>query len=513
MTSVNRPENGALGIPPHALTSGSLLARNVGMNLIGWGLPAIAALVALPILVRALGDARFGALTLVWTAIGYFSLFDLGIARALTHAVADRFGRQQEHEIGAITWTALGVIIPLGVAGGVVLYVVSPFLANTLLRVPGELRVETATAFRVLAVAIPFTVATAALRGVLEASQRFGVVNALRIPYGLLTFLGPLATIPFSRSLVPAVAVLAGGRMLLFVAHLIACVRVAPGLKVVRWSRAQIAPLVHFGGWMTVSNVVHPFMNTLDRFVVGAVIGVSLVTYYATPHELVTKMWLFTAALLPVFFPAFTTSVASDPLRAASLFDRVLRTTFAALFLPTLAMVVLAREILGIWLGPAFATQSGGVMQILAVAIFVNTLGQCALTLIQALGRPDLTGKYHMAELPVYALLLWWLLPRYGIVGVAVAWAIRAIGDSILLLLTCPVLLPQARRAVQRIFVWLGIAVPTLIALALIPSSTARLSIFAIAAPAWLGVCWWWILTPVERSAPMRALSIAFVRD
>src|SRR6185295_477413 len=74
------------------LTSGTLLARNVLLNLVGWVLPALVALVAVPILVRGLGDARFGVLALAWTAIGYFSLFDLGIGRALTHAVADRIG-------------------------------------------------------------------------------------------------------------------------------------------------------------------------------------------------------------------------------------------------------------------------------------------------------------------------------------------------------------------------------------------------------------------------------------
>ena len=347
----------------------------------------------------------------------------------------------------------------------------------------------------------------------LEANQRFGLVNALRVPYGLLTFLGPLAALPFSRSLVPAVSVLTAGRVILFVAHLVACVRVAPTLATVSWNRAFVRPLVTFGGWMTVSNVIAPLMNTLDRFIIGAAMSISLVTYYATPHELVTKMWLFTAALLPVFFPAFTTSAATDPGRTAALFDRVLRTTFAALFLPTFTLALLSREILSLWLGASFATESATVMQVLAIAIFVNTLGQCALTLIQALGRPDLTGKYHLAELPLYAALLWWLLPRYGIVGVAFAWAIRAMLDSVLLLLTCPRLLPDARQPVQRILLWSCLALPLLIGVALLPTSTVRVWTLVFAVPLWTVVAWWRILTPVERSAPMRVWSVAFAKE
>jgi O-antigen/teichoic acid export membrane protein len=496
-----------------ALTRGSLLARNVGINLIGWTLPAIAGLVGVPLLVRGLGDARFGLLTLAWTTIGYFSLFDLGIGRALTHAVADRIGRGNADQVSAVSWTAIALLAPLGMMGGVALYVAAPFLATEFLQVPPDLEAEAITAFRVLSLAIPVTGATAALRGILEATQRFMLVNALRVPFGVLTFVGPLLALPFSRSVVAAVWVLTVGRIALFIAHVVACARVIPGITTPHFNRATLVPLLGFGGWMTVSNIVSPLMNTLDRFIIGAVMTVDLVTYYATPHELVTKMWLFTAALLPVFFPAFATTAAAKPGRTALLFDRVLRVTFAALFLPTLALVLLSREILLVWLGPAFGGDSTTVMQVLAVAIFVNTLGQGALTLIQGLGRPDITGRLHLMELPVYGLLLWWLLPRYGIVGAAMAWAARAILDSVLLLRVCPVLLPEARPALRRIWIWTVLALPALALCTQIPWLSARVALFLTAVPAWLAFSWFRILTPSERQAPLKAIGLTLTRS
>src|SRR5687767_6856813 len=105
--------------PDRSLTRGSLLARNVALNLAGSALPAIAALVAVPILVRTLGDVRFSVLVLAWTTLGYFSLFDLGIGRAVTHAVADRMGSDREHEIGTAIWTSLLILAPIGVLSGV----------------------------------------------------------------------------------------------------------------------------------------------------------------------------------------------------------------------------------------------------------------------------------------------------------------------------------------------------------------------------------------------------------
>lgn len=490
--------------PDRALTRGSLIARNVILNVAGSALPAIAALIAVPILIRAVGDVRFSVLVLSWTTLGYFSLFDLGIGRAVTHAVADRIGSDREQEIGVAIWTALALLMPIGVLGSVLVFAVAQPLV-TVLGVPADLHGEAVTAFRVLAVAIPFAAIAGALRGALEAKQFFGVVNALRVPHGLITFLGPLLVLPFSRSLVPMVAVLAIGRVVLCAAHFGAISRAIPDFRNPRrrWDPGVARGLASFGGWMQVTYVVSPLMATLDRFVVGAVLGIGMVTYYAAPHELVTKLWLFTMAVLPVFFSAMATTGTRDPERTSALFDRLVRMTIAVMFLPALILVVLAPDILQLWLGGSFETQSTTVMQVLAIAVFVNCAGQAAYTLIQAIGRPDITGKYHLAELPVYVLLLAYLLPRYGIVGAAVAWSLRTVGDTILLLATCPRLLARPARTIARPGVWLTACTLVLAAGAFVDGTVTRIVVCVAIIPVWMLLVWRSLLTAQEREMPV----------
>ena len=160
------------------------------------GVAVQAVLVAVPVLIRTLGDVRFSVLVLAWTSLGYFSLFDLGIGRAVTHAVADRIGSAREHEIGPAIWTSLGLLLPVGLFATVLLYALAPSV-TTILKVPGELRGEAIVSFRILAFTIPFVAIAGALRGALEAKQFFGIVNALRVPHGLMTFVGPMLALPF----------------------------------------------------------------------------------------------------------------------------------------------------------------------------------------------------------------------------------------------------------------------------------------------------------------------------
>jgi O-antigen/teichoic acid export membrane protein len=125
-----------------ALTGGDLLAKNSLFNLIGQGVPLVAAIIAIPLLIRGLGIDRFGVLTLTWMVIGYFSLFDLGLGRALTLFVSSKRGTSDEEDIPALVWTSLGIMFALGLIGALALSLSSYWLINSVLKIPNNLKTE-----------------------------------------------------------------------------------------------------------------------------------------------------------------------------------------------------------------------------------------------------------------------------------------------------------------------------------------------------------------------------------
>src|SRR6266853_237853 len=132
------------------LTSGRLLARNTVWNLIGSGAPLLVAVFCIPILIRGLGNERFGVLTLTWTLIGYASLFDLGLGRALTQLVARKLGAGEEREVPTLVWTSLVLMLLLGMVGAGVVVLFSPWLVHSVLNVPAALQRETLQSFYLL---------------------------------------------------------------------------------------------------------------------------------------------------------------------------------------------------------------------------------------------------------------------------------------------------------------------------------------------------------------------------
>jgi O-antigen/teichoic acid export membrane protein len=503
MTETADKQNGHNGHKGHNghLTSGRLLARNTVWNLLGNGAPMIVAVVCIPILIRGLGNERFGVLTLAWALIGYASLFDLGLGRALTQLVAKKLGAGRGKEIPALVWTSLLLMTLLGFAGTACILLISPWLAGRGLNVPVALQRETLQSFRLLGLSLPFVITTAGLRGLLEAHQRFGLINALRFPMGVFTFAGPLLVLPFSKSSVPVVGTLVAGRIAAWAAHLLVCLRVLPELgRSIAWERSSVSPLLRFGGWMTVSNIVSPLMVTLDRFLIGALVSVTAVAYYATPFEVVTKSSLIPGALMAVMFPAFSTGFAQDRGRTTLLFSRSVKSLFLVLFPIMLCTVALAQDGLKLWLGAEFAQHSFRVLQWLAVGVFLNSLAQVPFAFLQGVGRPDLTAALHLVELPLYLGLLWWLISTRGIEGAAIAWSARVTFDALLLFGLAKRFLHGKGRIRLQAALLPVLALLTLALAALLQGPIVKGLFLLGTILAFVLVTWFWILTPEERT-------------
>jgi O-antigen/teichoic acid export membrane protein len=492
--SMNTPK-----ISARSNTRGTL-ARSVVLNLAGQGAPLIAALFAIPLLIPALGTERFGVLIMAWLVIGYLSLFDLGLGRALTKLVAERLATGTYHEISPLVATALVVMTALGCVVGLLLALITPWLVADVLKIDRALRSETTTAFYLLAGAVPFVVVAAGLRGVLEAFQRFGLVNAVRVPMGLLMFIGPVLALPFSTGLPAVVAVLVVVRALTFGAYLLLCVPLVPELRAGGAVRVGLLrELLDLGTWITVSNVVSPLMVYLDRFLIGAILSVSAVAYYATPYEVVTKLWLIPGAFASVLFPAFAASLLYDVGRARLLYSAGVRLVFLAVFPCVLLFVTFAGEGLELWLGGEFARNGAVALQWLAVGVLFNSVAQIPFALLQSAGHADLTAKLHLVELPLYLGAVWWLIEWHGIAGAALAWTLRTAFDCAVLFVLGQRLLPSAHDTSRSTLLWVLLSALALAVGAWLsaPGGKALYVVLALAA-FWL-FAWRVALTPAER--------------
>jgi O-antigen/teichoic acid export membrane protein len=443
---------------PTHLTASATMARGTAWNIAGRVGPLLLALAATPFLVETLGVARWGFFALALSLAGMFGIFDLGIGRALTRLVAEGLGRKVAGIEGAVLaglllLAGLGAVAGLAAAAGAWAYA-------GLLDVPAALREELRWAMAALALSAPLVLLNAGMWGVLAAHQDFAAANKVNLRLAVLYYLGPLAALQVWDHLAAATLVLGASRAAMAWAYWRLCRAALPGLGAARPDPRTIRPLLRQGGWITVSNIVWPVSEHLDRFIIAARLSAEAAAWYATPFDLVIRIAVLGQAVVAGAFPAMSTALASSAEAAGRLFRHAVLGIAAMVLPPCLACLLLAETLLTLWLGEAFAAQASVPMRILAAGVVLHALDGVATALIDGAGRSARNAALAVAELALYLPLLLALLATAGIAGAAAAWSARA-------LVTLGARLALARGAVPALRPVLTAIRPLLVAIVL----------------------------------------------
>lgn len=451
-------------------------AHSIAWNLAGAGIPLAFAFFAIPSLLAGYGNERFGLLTIIWALIGYFSIFDFGIGRALTKLVSDRLGSKSTEDIHDVTKTALLTMGVLGLVACALLIVAAPLLVQ-ILKLDTTLRDESVLSLRILALGLPFVILSAGLIGLLEARAEFHAINRVRLVMGMLNFGAPLLMLTWSHSLVPATIALAVARAATTAFYFrISAHTGALDVSTGRFNRSNLRELLGFGSWITLSNLISPLMAQLDKVVIGSVVALHLLPFYAVPGDLVNRLSFIPIALIGVFFPAFAARwSAREPNKLKSLYTSAAFVMFSAVYPIALGIYALAPEGLSLWINEEFSRQSTPLLHWLCIGLILNSIARIPHALLQASGRPSITAKLHLIELPVYAVALWQLLNHFGIIGAAIAWSGRMALDYLLLSACSSIAIPELRRPSAFMLTAVIIGIAVMAAAAFIPSPLLRL--------------------------------------
>lgn len=410
---------------------------HLGWNVAGLSLPLFVAAATVPHLISTIGTERFGLLALAWGLIGYASVLDLGVGRALTQLVARLSGEADLKSVPNALATASRMTLVTGLIGGTLVAIAALSGAGELVKTATVPSAEISSSLLLLAIALPAQAMSATYRGLNEAFLNFKGISFIRIVLGVVTFGGPYIISKYTINLQWLVVTLVIGRLLSLLAYrwLAYSCLADKGIRMrkARYSKKLAKSLLKFGGWVAVSSVVSPFFMQLDRFFIASLISVTAVTVYVVPFEVVTQSLIIVGAFSSVIFPNLTKLIHQNSELWRRYFWRWFYVVIVTMLIISTALAILISGLLEYWLATKIDHQSAVIGRVLCVGVFANAIGVMFYTLLHAQGRSDLTAKLHIIELPLFCVALVLLLDRYGVVGAAWAWVGRVVFDSIVL--------------------------------------------------------------------------------
>jgi O-antigen/teichoic acid export membrane protein len=277
---------------------------------------------------------------------------------------------------------------------------------------------------------------SSSFRGVLEAAQRFDLVNVVKAPLNALFYALPLAGTALGFGLPGIVVLLVLSRVMALVSWGAMSFRVLPALRTrPALHRELVRPLFSFCGWLGLSAILYAVTTSLDRLVIGSLLTVEAVAFYSAPYEAINRVGVVPGSLSMVLFPAFSFLAGGGRTeRAEALFARSTKFLLLSTGPVLILLAFFAGDFLRLWLGPEFAAQSGFVVVVLAAGFLVNTVVAVPNNYLIGIGRVDIAPKYQAFELAAFTALTWAGAKLWGIKGVAAASALRLVAFSVFLM-------------------------------------------------------------------------------
>lgn len=391
----------------------------------------LASLIFLPLLIKAFGIEKYGLFMLATSVSAYVVLLDLGIGSALTkfvaehHATGDRDALAGSASSALLLYTGVGVVAALvmGAVGALsgVIFDVSATDAELL-----RSMLWVGAAFQLW-----FWPASIG-RHILAGLQRFGVLSATAIMSTVLTIVATIAVIATGEGPLMLVGLNGVVMVVVSIANLVAARRLV-GLRLLGYasaSRVHIAAIFSFSWAVLVVELADAlFYQQTDRVLLGILAGAAAVGLYEAAAKFNALVTYLSALMVSAVMPLASSMGAAG--REASLHSLLIRGTkyTAALVSPIVVVVVVfARPLITVWLGPDFSDQAI-VAQVLVLPHLLTSLGLVGDAIIVSKGRLGGRVPYILGQAFLNVALSAVLIPRLGVLGVAIGTSVAHLVD------------------------------------------------------------------------------------
>jgi O-antigen/teichoic acid export membrane protein len=385
-------------------------------------LPAVLLLLFTPALVRQMGVEAYGLWTLVLTALGLMGTLELGLSAAISKYVAEHAGAGDDEGISATITAGMALQCALGVLLTVPLYWLAPQFAGlfSTATLPTS---EVVSALQWTSLALLPVLIRSGCLAVPAGLQRFELPAIFNVVHRVLILVAALL-ISVSTGSVPAVILstilltwLAG---LASVAAMLISLRGMAVKPLFRWR--QTRPMLSFAVYNGAATIGSQIFSSVDRFAVGAVLGMSAVAYYSVVIGIANKSLYVSDYAARALMPAASAwHAAGDRASLRRYFWRGSKLFLMFNGAAGIALALLARPFMTAWMGPDFAAQSADALAILAIVYAGISFNSVAFHMVNGMGKPWICAVTQIAGGLGTVWLIGVLGERMGLAGAA--WA------------------------------------------------------------------------------------------
>jgi O-antigen/teichoic acid export membrane protein len=203
----------------------------------------------------------------------------------------------------------------------------------------------------------------------------------------------------------------------LLVSHYIAQYRIS-----LRVRRERFRTLFRFGAYTFITRIAGALNTYVLQVVIAVILGAGAVAYFAVPLRITSGIEAGLSSLVAVIFPFVSKLKAQENMETLqSLYSNASRYVVALCTPPCLFIIVFSRQILKIWLGPAFAENAWLVLTLLATSSLMTTWAMVPANTAFGTGDIKVTAAFSSVVAGLNLLFSVLFTIKLGVTGTAAA--------------------------------------------------------------------------------------------
>jgi O-antigen/teichoic acid export membrane protein len=419
----------SLKVQPPGGAGMSVVTRNIISNIVGGGLLAVLTIVITPLQVRLLGLEAFGVIGLIAALQIIFTAFDFGLANTVTREIAadhstDKVSsRPLLQSVSTVFWVLAMVTCAVVVS-------FSDSLASRWLKSLGLSSTEMANSITVVALYLALRWPVALYTGVLTGLQRMDLLNLLKVLNGLVRLGGGCLVLFIHKSLYIYLLWTLISALVEVVSYWLCTRRVFPSLPMrPKITLSALSPVLRFALGMNGLSILTVVIVQADRLLISKMLSLFELGAYSLAHStsFITASFISAigAALLPAYSSSFGKGGQPNMIVEYENASRFLLYSSGLIVFP---FIFQGQIILDLWVGEPAATAASLPLALLSVGFWGSAIVSNAFQLAIASGSPGPVLRISFLSAPIYLLVLYGAIAKFGIVGAASAWAILNMG-------------------------------------------------------------------------------------
>jgi O-antigen/teichoic acid export membrane protein len=403
-----------------------MFAGNALWSIAGGAVPAITALVSIPILIASLGYEIFAITSLLISLTIFFYVYDFGIGRAMVF-----FTPKVEYlaleAAGRLNGTAFLASLFLGIVVTALAWSFAPWLVQNWLNIQPHLVEQTICAFQIAAISITPSLLANTCKGMLEGRSHFKEANLCKMFSGASIFIAPFG----SHNLIFISAGILASRLLALMLYVVLLGRVVE-YKAIRFNIDIFQVVCKYGLWAALSGFISTMFVYGDRFIVARYLSPEHLSLYVASQDILIRYLLIPWSMAMVLMPVFAAGTLSK-VGEVDLFRKQARQA-GFLSLSVMALVIITtlavRPFFNEFNIPEITTK---IVMIQMLGVFFCAIAQLPLIYLYARGKPGLITFIYSVEAVIYVLIAPIIFKQYGIIGACIVWSARLVLEYCLL--------------------------------------------------------------------------------